>query len=174
MSASALGRIAYSAGLLPASMTGASMRELHRSGIIHTGSTHQTRSRQPSPYPLADSPSGLISDTDEEAHLGLRPTSPTHISQSPSHSNGFKNAFSRLRERAPLKRRPTAVRVSEDRYDHKSRRERSSPRMIRPSANERTPLIKAGVKPDIRWTAEEGKADIGLGRMVELGLPLIM
>ncbi|KAI9634914.1 Bestrophin, RFP-TM, chloride channel-domain-containing protein, partial [Dioszegia hungarica] len=114
------------------------------------------------------------SETDAEAHLGLCPTSPTHLSQFPSQSNGFKNAFSRLRERAPLKRRPTAVCVSEDRYDHKSQRERSSPRIIRPSANERTPLIKAGVKLDTRWTGDEAKAEVGLGRMVELGLPLII
>jgi putative membrane protein len=48
--------------------------------------------------------------------------------------------------------------------------------------NERTPLIKPGVKPDVRRTPEDVKvseevmkrAEIGLGRMVELGLPLIM
>jgi hypothetical protein len=43
---------------------------------------------------------------------------------------------------------------------------------------ERTPLIKSGVKPDIRRTAEDVansmQVEVGLGRMVELGLPLIM
>jgi len=44
--------------------------------------------------------------------------------------------------------------------------------------DERTPLIKPGVKPDIRRTAEDVaksmQVEVGLGRMVELGLPLIM
>jgi putative membrane protein len=48
--------------------------------------------------------------------------------------------------------------------------------------DERTPLIKPGVKPDVRRTPEDVRAaaetikrtEIGLGRMVELGLPLIM
>jgi hypothetical protein len=48
--------------------------------------------------------------------------------------------------------------------------------------DERTPLIKPGVKPDVRRTPEDvrvaaetiKRAEIGLGRMVELGLPLIM
>jgi hypothetical protein len=48
--------------------------------------------------------------------------------------------------------------------------------------NERTPLIKAGVTPDIRRTAEDVErsrtalmsAGGGIGKMVELGLPLIM
>jgi len=44
--------------------------------------------------------------------------------------------------------------------------------------DERTPLIKSGVKPDIRRTAEDVaksmQVEVGLGRMVELGLPLIM
>jgi putative membrane protein len=43
-------------------------------------------------------------------------------------------------------------------------------------------LIKAGVKPDLRKSGDEGdsgtklmkRAEAGLGRMVELGLPLIM
>jgi hypothetical protein len=47
---------------------------------------------------------------------------------------------------------------------------------------ERTPLIKVGVKPDIRRTAEDversrtavKQVEVGLGKMVELGLPLIM
>lgn len=47
---------------------------------------------------------------------------------------------------------------------------------------ERTPLIKAGVKPDIRRTPGDVERSlqlmrddkVGLGRMVELGLPLIM
>jgi hypothetical protein len=47
-----------------------------------------------------------------------------------------------------------------------------------PNMGERTPLIKPGVKPDIRRTAEDVaksmQVEVGLGRMVELGLPLIM
>lgn len=127
---------------------------------------------------------------DEESRLGFTPTSSNcltsttslpHFPSSPAKEGAFKSAFSRLRNRTPgpgqLKRRPTGVRVADDRYDHTSTLERS-PRMIRPSVTERTPLIKAGVKPDIRWSgtdnAEQQKAEIGLGRMVELGLPLIM
>jgi len=46
---------------------------------------------------------------------------------------------------------------------------------------ERTPLIKPGVKPDMHKTTDDTesnkilrRAEVGLGRMVELGLPLIM
>lgn len=154
-------------------MTSASTKHLHRAGIMHAGQHSQ------SPHTLVESPSA----SDEEANL-CSPRSPgisastslPHFNTNKHSGNGF---IARLRKRNQPKRRPTAVRVAEDRYDHQSTHERSSPRSIRPSANtERTPLIKAGVKPDIRWTGpatgERQNAEIGLGRMVELGLPLIM
>jgi putative membrane protein len=42
--------------------------------------------------------------------------------------------------------------------------------------NERTPLIKSGVRPDIRRTNDDvdRQSVAGLGRLVEVGLPLIM
>jgi hypothetical protein len=39
---------------------------------------------------------------------------------------------------------------------------------------ERTPLIKPGVTPDVRGAFGSGAKEVGLGRMIELGLPLIM
>lgn len=56
---------------------------------------------------------------------------------------------------------------------------------IRPhfaAANEATPLIKPGVKPDVRRTASDvltteellKNRDTGMGSMIELGLPLMM
>lgn len=88
--------------------------------------------------------------------------------------------------RTTLKRRPTGVRiVFPDGYADSSRMAHLvSPKPLRRAKdNERTPLIKAGVKPDIRRTSEDvtNYADMinrgtqgGLGKMVELGLPLIM
>lgn len=87
-----------------------------------------------------------------------------------------------------IKRRPTAVRVPE-RYRDKTAepagemyRETSVTLKRRRRPNERTPLIKAGVKPDVRKSVDDAqatmnvmrRAEVGLGRMVELGLPLIM
>jgi hypothetical protein len=103
----------------------------------------------------------------------------------------------RLRPQATLKRRPTNVRVvSADHIRQRYAYASPSPLVLQQArgvgsasdihsgkgtygatataAAERTPLIKAGVKPDIRLTAEDGKPALGLGRMVELGLPLIM
>jgi putative membrane protein len=95
----------------------------------------------------------------------------------------------------PLKRRPTAVRVvvpdefrdhptrDQDDHDHEAQTRHASlnGKTTRSQANERTPLIKAGVKPDYRKSVDETqamavmrRAEVGLGRMVELGLPLIM
>lgn len=48
------------------------------------------------------------------------------------------------------------------------------------TAGERTPLIKPGVTPDVRagsygaGLGQGGRREVGLGRMIELGLPLIM
>ena len=145
---------------------------------------------------------------DDEAVLGLstspstqerigRPQSPSHASFRSQQSDGTVHSpFHRFR-RSPsqaLKRRPTAVRVvSPDRYTDEpislgTHREipedphRLKADKLRQKANERTPLIKAGVIPDLRKSVDDAqptmdvvqRAEVGLGRMVELGLPLIM
>jgi hypothetical protein len=86
--------------------------------------------------------------------------------------------------RAGLKRRPTAVRIMDPNENQGQRMgySRDGPPLhdVHKATNlgERTPLIKSGVKPDIRRTAEDVaksmQVEVGLGRMVELGLPLIM
>lgn len=97
-----------------------------------------------------------------------------------------------------LKRRPTAVRVlvpdellasdGEGQYglglghQHGHAHAHRHREKLKDRISERTPLIKAGVKPDLRKSGDEGdsgtklmkRAEAGLGRMVELGLPLIM
>jgi hypothetical protein len=99
----------------------------------------------------------------------------------------LRSAINHLRptrpNRAGLKRRPTAVRIllpSEPQRE--SSRSRDRPPLH--DVNERTPLIKVGVTPDIRRTAEDVERSRtalksagvggGIGKMVELGLPLIM
>lgn len=156
-------------------------------------------------FPGTSSP---FSIRDDEAVLGLstspsardrmgRPQSPSHASfQSHQSDTTVHSPFHRFR-RGPsqaLKRRPTAVRVvSPDRYTDEpisrgSRRELPDDPQgarhakLRQKANERTPLIKAGVIPDLRKSVDDAqpgmdlgqRAEVGLGRMVELGLPLIM
>lgn len=123
---------------------------------------------------------------DEESHLGLPGPSPSPSPSSPG-PGPIKSAVNRLRGRATLKRRPTAVRVVS--ADHLRQRyaeqERMDGRRVGDddmvqigkgkAVHERTPLIKAGVKPDVRLTRDDVRLpEVGLGRMVELGLPLIM
>ena len=112
--------------------------------------------------------------------------------------NKLRSAFENLRPvRAGLKRRPTNVRIilPEDEDDcplpHPNRSrprysggpggtngEQDHPPLHDVTPNERTPLIKPGVTPDIRRTAEDVdrsmQVEVGLGKMVQLGLPLIM
>lgn len=82
-----------------------------------------------------------------------------------------------------MKRRPTAVRVVVlEGYSDRETPEGAAPKRGRKKDNERTPLIKPGVRPDLRRSIDETnaavdvmrRAEVGLGRMVELGLPLIM
>ena len=138
------------------------------------------------------------SQADEEASLGLPPQpllSPatshfsTHSHDSiPKSSPGkIRSAIEHLRPvRAGLKRRPTNVRIvlPEDEENcplpHRPRYSggQDHPPLHEVTANERTPLIKPGVTPDIRRTAEDVErsmqVEVGLGKMVQLGLPLIM
>jgi putative membrane protein len=98
----------------------------------------------------------------------------------------LRSAMNHLRPvRAGLKRRPTAVRIMEPNENQGQRfgYSHDGPPLhdvnkATTNLGERTPLIKSGVKPDIRRTAEDVaksmQVEVGLGRMVELGLPLIM
>ncbi|ODO05140.1 hypothetical protein L198_01828 [Cryptococcus wingfieldii CBS 7118] len=125
---------------------------------------------------------------DEESSVGLSrssfsPNAP--VSPSPS-LGGIVSRASSLkslagsRPRTLMKRRPTAVRVvvPEDIAENHSSSQthsRSHSRTRQGRIDERTPLIKAGVKPDPMTTlGMQKKAETGLGRMVELGLPLII
>ena len=136
-------------------------------------------------------PGNLLED--EEASCGL-PTSQSGFSYSHSISSSPRSptsATSNQRGRAgvargatrdlqtlktaPLTRRPTAVRVLvTDEYRYYE----PPPSLIRQSATETTPLIKTDETPDVREADAPGRlvrrAEVGLGRMVELGLPLIM
>lgn len=118
--------------------------------------------------------------TDEERNVGIpEPARP----RAKSHSIPF------AMERPKPRRRPTAVRVR-PMLDEKTLRTeqtrsaapsiRSNPSVRSTSSSERTPLIKAGVRQDLRRTADEVETQqseakaIALGRMVEVGLPLVM
>ncbi|ODO09983.1 hypothetical protein I350_02207 [Cryptococcus amylolentus CBS 6273] len=125
---------------------------------------------------------------DEESSVGLSqssfsPTAP--VSPSPSLKGIVPRASSLKslagsRPRTLMKRRPTAVRVvvPEDIAENHSSSQmhsRSHSRTRQGRTDERTPLIKPGVKPDPMTTLGlQKKAETGLGRMVELGLPLII
>jgi len=150
----------------------------------------------------SSSPGTMPQGGDEEATLGLTPSrsqrkqgrglnSPSLGSMRSHASDTPLSPFSHSHGR-PFKRRPTAVRVlSPERFRDDSHRRvvghhgdvagRSTLKRRR-KPSERTPLIKAGVKPDLRKSIDDTqatmdvmrRAEVGLGRMVELGLPLIM
>ncbi|WWC88528.1 uncharacterized protein L201_003439 [Kwoniella dendrophila CBS 6074] len=134
---------------------------------------------------------------DEESLIGVDPTTP--LSPSPSMNNlviqspqvySSEHGIMQNKPNYPrnmssgLKRRPTAVRVLAAGDYHRSAIEEditsTMSRRINVSGtgngkerstDERTPLIKKGVKPD---TGLVRSAETGLGRMVEVGLPLII
>ncbi|RSH94136.1 hypothetical protein EHS25_003939 [Saitozyma podzolica] len=160
---------------------------------IRLGKSRAQRASTPSPSVK------LLLISDEEASLGLpTSTSPAlrhspsvssdaRLSQSPlpqspaselPHLSFARPAIDRIKNPSgALKRRPTAGPVHT-----------LPPHLVGVSDNgkkridERTPLIKPGVKPDVRRTPEDVRAaaetikrvEIGLERMVELGLPLII
>lgn len=183
-------------GLLPPRLAGSPLGRLDKPRPAH-----------PEPFASSPMPMSPRSHGDEEASLGLAPqpllspstshfsTHSTHSHESAPKTNGSPNklrsAFEHLRPlRAGLKRRPTNVRIilPEDEDDcplpHPNRnRPRYSgghdhPPLHDVTSNECTPLIKPGVTPDIRRTAEDVErsmhVEVGLGKMVQLGLPLIM
>ncbi|TXT16028.1 hypothetical protein VHUM_00531 [Vanrija humicola] len=81
------------------------------------------------------------------------------------------------KKKKPASRRPTAVRVRpvlEVEVNNTGSYLSSSKSTT--TLNERTPLIKPGVRPDIRRTNDDvdRQSVAGLGRLVEVGLPLII
>ncbi|OXG42830.1 hypothetical protein C359_02157 [Cryptococcus neoformans Bt120] len=127
---------------------------------------------------------------DQEASLGLVSSSPTVPSGQPRSSNRWRTVnessshggISAALENRPcvgsgLKRRPTAIRIIMADHDAngKSSGLLSNNREENGKVDERTPMIKTLVKsgPLKSLGAPEG-AEIGLGKMVELGLPLII
>lgn len=113
----------------------------------------------------------------------------SHDSFSHSPPSRLRSALDHLKpSRGGLKRRPTAVRIVLPDHEedcplpHNGRTVHDLPPLHDVTPSERTPLIKPGVKPDIRRTAEDverskdavKQVEVGLGKMVELGLPLIM
>jgi putative membrane protein len=174
-----------SKGLLPPRLAGSPLRRIDKPKVSD-------------PFAASPIPMSPKSQADEEASLGLPPQplfSPstsqfsTHSHDSiPKSSPGkLRAAFEHLRPvRAGLKRRPTNVRIvlPEDQEDcplpHPTRGSgaHDRPPLHEVTANEHTPLIKPGVTPDIRRTAEDVErsmqVEVGLGKMVQLGLPLIL
>ncbi|KAK4685258.1 ion channel-forming bestrophin family protein, partial [Tremellales sp. Uapishka_1] len=135
-------------GLLPRKMLGRN-RQLH-----------QTSAPDLRGGPLPMSPA-----SDEESTVGLSPARPSTP----------RSRWSLRRKKGEgIKRRPAAVRVVSA---EEMRPNRKQDMLI----TERTPLIKPGVTPDLRkaGTGDGPKemarrAELGLGRMIELGLPLII
>jgi len=181
--------------LLPSRLAGASLRQLRTS----SESEDRTDASQPSRDHFVSSPMPFTARTeDEEETIGhqrsesrplLSPATSSFSNRSqdvPRESpSKLRSAIKHLRPaRAGLKRRPTAVRIMEPGENQGQRfgYSHDGPPLhdVNKATNlgERTPLIKSGVKPDIRRTAEDVaksmQVEVGLGRMVELGLPLIM
>jgi putative membrane protein len=187
--------------LLPPRLAGASIRQLRTSSSSDDDT--DTPVRFIDPFVASPMPFVSIGEDDEEASLGVergqsRPllspatSSFSHRSQEAQNRaspSKLRSAFNQFRPaRAGLKRRPTAVRImspSEEQWRGFSFKKDKPPlhdvNKV-PNLGERTPLIKPGVRPDIRRTAEDversisavKQVEIGLGKMVELGLPLIM
>lgn len=144
---------------------------------------------------------GLSTSTSPALRHSPSVSSVTRLSQSPlpqspaselPHLSFARSAIDRIKNPSgALKRRPTAVRIvmPPGYADHAQGHAHMLPPHLvgvsdkgKKRIDERTPLIKPGVKPDVRRTPEDvrsaaetiKRAEIGLGRMVELGLPLIM
>ncbi|WVQ96476.1 hypothetical protein IAU59_003581 [Kwoniella sp. CBS 9459] len=186
-------------GLLPPRLGGTEINRL-RSALsnptldedAHPNDQNQTQDGFTS-SPKSLSPS--VQAHDEESLLGLQQSMSQPFSPSPSMNNlvhsptGRSNSNTdtggiKARIKRPfggaLKRRPTAVRVVvSDNYTY---RDEPPPCLttgrttVTGRSTERTPLIKKGVKPDrlTLATVVAQRAEVGLGRMVELGLPLMI
>ncbi|WWD18606.1 hypothetical protein CI109_103059 [Kwoniella shandongensis] len=164
-------------GLLPPKLAGKDIRRLKRAQPeqVNQYDDHLTGSPRSTSSPQV---------LDEEATLGLQlslstssmngglvtsPSAQSHL----SHHSADTVTRQRRPARNPLKRRPTAVRVLlPDEY--KDQDDITTSDTGKKRVDERTPLISVGVKPDPVTTGIARRAEIGLGRMVELGLPLII
>ncbi|WVQ65617.1 uncharacterized protein L199_003795 [Kwoniella botswanensis] len=190
-------------GLLPSKLAGNDIRRL-KSAISNSSLRGQSNygnqvTNSPDTMTPSHSTPGLIdSQQDEESVVGLSNDLHTPFSPSPSLNNLVhsprpnQTTFSTTEEShgnggvvrpnyprnisSVMKRRPTAVRVVDpndynDEMEQTLTLSKSCTGKSIANANERTPLIKKGVKPD---TGMMIRAEQGLGRMVELGLPLII
>ncbi|WVQ73276.1 hypothetical protein IAR50_002844 [Cryptococcus sp. DSM 104548] len=181
-------------GLLPPRLANSQLSDLKPS-IPLLQPLPEENIQSPSYAPaVTGSPKSIASELgdtkeDEESSVGLfrasiapnRPISPSPslggiVSKAPS-----LRSISGSRPRALVKRRPTAVRVvvpddtAENQSSSSQAQSRSQSRTRQGRLDERTPLIKPGVKPDPATTlGVQKRAEMGLGRMVELGLPLII
>ncbi|WWC62741.1 uncharacterized protein I303_105338 [Kwoniella dejecticola CBS 10117] len=187
-------------GLLPAKLAGNDIRRL-KSAISNSSLRRDNYGGEMTNSPGTVTPAlttglgraGEGEGEDEESLLGLNnPTTPfspspsmDHLVHSPTPTSNkhYAEQGNDIRPNYPreissqLKRRPTAVRVLTPK-DYKNDEEtptfptgRSGKSDKGSKLDERTPLIKKGVKPD---TGVIRSAELGLGRMVELGLPLII
>ena len=138
---------------------------------------------------------------DEESRLGEHEhhyLSPSLAGSPQAHPGPIRSAIHRFRGQPGLVRRPTGVRVVSANGSPYASYTSARPSPTKPAdqatggdeaasgrqrggeVGERTPLIKPGVTPDVRSaTGTYGlgggvRKEVGLGRMVELGLPLIM
>ncbi|OCF37198.1 hypothetical protein I316_01105 [Kwoniella heveanensis BCC8398] len=178
-------------GLLPPRLGGTEIGRLR--SAVSNPKLQEDAQRGLTSSPRSLSPS--LQGHDEESLLGLQQSMSQPFSPSPSMDNlvlsptaksSLDNGGSPSGLRAKIKRpfggalktRPTAVRVVVPDYSY---RDEPPPSLTTgrntatTRATERTPLIKKGVKPDRLTSAEvTQRAEIGLGRMVELGLPLMI
>ena len=161
---------------------------------LFTGSPLSTMSRAASDAfgSAHDEESGL-GHSHSHAHSHLSPSA----AGSSSPAGPLRTAIHRLRGQPGLVRRPTGVRVVSSPGSPYASYTSARPSPTKPSrirsagsaepergamgmVGERTPLIKPGVTPDVRagsygaGLGQGGRREVGLGRMIELGLPLIM
>lgn len=130
--------------------------------------------------PRSYSGSALADRGDEERIVGLAIAPPTSPTRAKSNSFSFPPTADNGGRPKPIRRprRPTAVRVRPSLTEKKS----VTPSMAS-TVNERTPLIKSGVRTDNRRTHEDVDSQSStlksanrnsLGGMVEVGLPLVI
>jgi putative membrane protein len=131
--------------------------------------------------PRSYSTTALQDRGDEERVVGLNLAPPSSPTRAKSNSFSFPPPSPVEARPKPIRRpvrRPTAVRVRPTITEKKSTTSSGNS-----SANERTPLIKSGVRSDLRRTHHDVDTQTSslesahrdkLGRMVEVGLPLII
>lgn len=169
-------------GLLPQSLSKFLWEEPPvDSGEMLEDDTPSEASTPPVRSPRSYSTTALNDRGDEERVVGLNLAPPTSPTRAKSHSFSFPPSSPVQPRPKPIRRpvrRPTAVRVRPTLTEKKPPSSGSSS-----SVNERTPLIKSGVRSDLRRTQHDVDTQSSslesahrdkLGRMVEVGLPLII